>query len=39
MYIQFDTLTPSERYFAMVQSIVPRPIAWVLTKNSGEKRW
>ena len=36
MYIHFDTLTPSERYFAMVQSIVPRPIAWVLTKNSDE---
>ena len=33
MYIQFDQLTPAERYFAMVQSIIPRPIAWVLTDN------
>lgn len=36
MYVPFETLTPSERYFAMVQSIVPRPIAWVLTKNGDE---
>ena len=33
MIIDFDNITASERYFAMVQSIVPRPIAWVLSDN------
>lgn len=36
MYIDFDALTPSQRYFAMVQSIIPRPIAWVLTNNASD---
>lgn len=31
MYIDFSDISPSERYFAMVQSIIPRPIAWVLS--------
>lgn len=35
IYINFDTMTPAERYYAMVQSIVPRPIAWVLTDNGN----
>ncbi len=35
MIIDFDNITASERYFAMVQSIVPRPIAWVLTDNGA----
>jgi flavin reductase (DIM6/NTAB) family NADH-FMN oxidoreductase RutF len=29
--IQFDSLSPSERYRAMVESIVPRPIGWIST--------
>ncbi|WP_053981803.1 flavin reductase family protein [Marinagarivorans algicola] len=40
MIIDFTKLTSAQRYFAMVQCIVPRPIAWVLTPNgdleSGE---
>ena len=34
MIIDFTNLTPNECYFAMVQAIVPRPIAWVLSLNS-----
>ena len=37
MNIQFSDLNPSQRYFAMVQSIIPRPIAWVLSDmGNGE---
>lgn len=35
MIIDFTKLTSAQRYFAMVQSIVPRPIAWVLTPNGN----
>lgn len=33
--MQFDLsqMTPTERYFAMTQVVVPRPIAWVLSDN------
>lgn len=36
--MQFDLsqMTPTERYFAMTQVIVPRPIAWVLSDNGGQ---
>ena len=37
MILDFATLSATERYFAMVQSIIPRPIAWVLSDN-GENR-
>lgn len=33
MIIDFTTLNSAQRYHAMVQSIIPRPIAWVLTAN------
>ncbi|UTW45147.1 flavin reductase family protein [bacterium SCSIO 12696] len=33
MYLDFDQLAPSQRYFTMTQSVVPRPIAWVLSDN------
>ncbi|MBL4671147.1 MAG: flavin reductase family protein [Arenicella sp.] len=33
MYIDFKTLTSNQCYGAMVQTIVPRPIAWVLSDN------
>ena len=33
MHLDFKTLTPNQRYGAMIQSIVPRPIAWVLSDN------
>ena len=37
MILDFNQLAPSQRYFAMVQTIIPRPIAWVLTDN-GDAR-
>lgn len=36
MILDFNELVPSQRYFAMVQTIVPRPIAWVLSDNGCE---
>ena len=31
MHIDFADLSPSQRYHLMVQTVVPRPVAWVLT--------
>jgi len=36
MNINFEKITSNEAYFAMVQTIIPRPIAWVLTKSKNE---
>lgn len=33
MQIDLSTLTPSQVYFTMTQTLVPRPIAWVLSEN------
>ena len=33
MFIDFKAITANQCYGAMVQAIVPRPIAWVLTAN------
>lgn len=35
MIIDFNELTASEVYFAMTQTLVPRPIAWVLSESAG----
>jgi len=35
MVLEFAQLEPAERYKVMVESIVPRPVAWIVTK-SGE---
>lgn len=35
MQLDFTTLSPKERYQALVEAIIPRPIAWVLTRNGG----
>ncbi len=35
MNIDLTTLSSSEIYFTMTQSLVPRPIAWVLTENEA----
>ena len=35
MRIDFAQLEPSQAYFAMIQAIVPRPIAWVLSDNGN----
>lgn len=36
MDIDFSSLSPSKRYHLMTQTVLPRPIAWVLSKNSDE---
>lgn len=33
MQLDFNKLTPNQRYGAMVETIIPRPIAWVLSDN------
>lgn len=38
MNLQFSQLTPSQVYHCMIQVIVPRPVAWVLS-DSGHERW
>jgi flavin reductase (DIM6/NTAB) family NADH-FMN oxidoreductase RutF len=34
MNLNFDTLEPSQVYFHLAQTLVPRPIAWVLSENA-----
>lgn len=34
MYLDFSHMLSSDIYFAMTQTIVPRPIAWVLSENA-----
>ena len=36
MYLDFDPLSPNQRYHILTQSIIPRPIAWVLSDNGSE---
>ncbi len=36
MQLDFKDLTPNQRYGAMTQAIVPRPIAWVLSDNGDD---
>ncbi|MCJ8313943.1 MAG: flavin reductase family protein [Saccharospirillaceae bacterium] len=36
MNINFEKISSNEAYFAMVQTIIPRPIAWVLTQNNNQ---
>lgn len=33
MRVQFDQLNANQRYHLITQTITPRPIAWILTKN------
>ena len=35
MNINLDTLSAGEVYFSMIQTLVPRPIAWVLSEHSN----
>ena len=34
MIIQLDEVSANQRYFTIIQSLVPRPIAWVLSRNA-----
>lgn len=36
MILQLDKLSPANTYFQVIQTLIPRPIAWVLTKNETE---
>ena len=36
MIIDFSTTEPLQRYHLMTQTIIPRPIAWVLSLNEGQ---
>lgn len=36
MIIDFSDLSPNRIYFTMIQSLVPRPIAWVLSDNGND---
>lgn len=38
MQIDLDALSAAQRYFHIVQTLVPRPIAWVLSEN-GQGRY
>ena len=33
MLIELTKLTPNQAYFAMTQTLIPRPVAWVLSDN------
>ncbi|MGH1486766.1 MAG: flavin reductase family protein [Cellvibrionaceae bacterium] len=33
MIIDFDSITPLNRYHLLTQTVMPRPIAWVLSEN------
>lgn len=33
MIFNFDELLPTQRYFTLTQTILPRPVAWVMSEN------
>lgn len=35
MFFNFDDLTANQRYHLITQTVMPRPIAWILTKNDS----
>lgn len=35
MEVDLDRLNPTQKYFLMTQTVIPRPIAWVLTANGN----
>ena len=34
MYVNLDALSPNQVYFSIIQTLIPRPIAWVLSENA-----
>jgi flavin reductase (DIM6/NTAB) family NADH-FMN oxidoreductase RutF len=36
MYLEFSRLTPNQVYHQMLQTLIPRPIAWVLSENADQ---
>lgn len=37
MQIDFSSLSASQRYFHMIQTLIPRPVAWVLSEHDNGK--
>lgn len=35
MHLDLSTLSPPQTYATITQTIVPRPVAWILTENEG----
>lgn len=35
MHVDMSSLNPTQAYATMTQTIVPRPVAWMLTENDG----
>ena len=35
MLIDLTSMAPAQAYFTMTQSVIPRPIAWVLSENDA----
>ncbi len=35
MYFNLESLSPGQIYVRMIQTLIPRPIAWVLSENTG----
>ncbi|MCB1123316.1 MAG: flavin reductase family protein [Verrucomicrobiae bacterium] len=35
MIISFKDLSPDQVYYTLIQSIIPRPIAWILSENAN----
>jgi len=36
MHIDLSTLSPVQAYALMTQTVIPRPVAWILTENSDK---
>jgi len=36
MHIDMSTLSPIQAYALMTQTVIPRPVAWILTENSDK---
>lgn len=36
MYLDLSTISPGQVYASLIQTILPRPIAWVLTQNDND---
>ncbi len=35
MILDLSTMTPPQVYFNLIQTVIPRPLAWVLSENAG----
>ena len=35
MQLDFSTLSPTQAYHTVIQTLIPRPVAWVLSENDN----